>query len=132
MGILQSGHMGAVRGGAVQRQQHAQPIRANACARRACTGRANAWRANARADGAEHGAARWAAQAFTPAEPYHQHFWAKGRLKLGLLVALLLLRGAGSSQLSLAADVGTQLVLLWWFVECFGLLAAASPFAELF
>ena len=70
--------------------------------------------------------------AFTPAEPYHQHFWAKGRLKLGLLVALLLLRGAGSSQLSLAADVGTQLVLLWWFVECFGLLAAASPFAELF
>ena len=69
MGILQSGHMGAVRGRAVQRQQHAQPIRADACARRACTGRANAWRANARADGAGHGAARWAAQALTPAEP---------------------------------------------------------------
>ena len=69
---------------------------------------------------------------FSPAEEYHQSFWYKARLKLGLLVLLLLLRAAGSNELDIVSAVGTQLVFLWWFVECFGLLAAASPFAELF
>ena len=69
---------------------------------------------------------------FSPAERYHQSFWLKARLKLGALLLLLLLRAAGSTELDLVSAVGTQLVFLWWFIECFGLLAAASPFAELF
>jgi peptide-methionine (S)-S-oxide reductase len=70
--------------------------------------------------------------AFSLAENYHQSFWRKARLKLGVLVVLLLLRAAGSSELDLVSAVGTQLVFAWWWVECAGLLAAASPFAELF
>ena len=74
IGILPSGHVGAIRGGAVQRQQHAQPVGAYACARRAGTRRADTRRAAARradalAEGAEHGAAQRGAQAATPAEP---------------------------------------------------------------
>lgn len=72
------------------------------------------------------------ATTFVPAEGYHQNFWAKARLKLGALFLLLLLRAPGSPELALASGVGTQLVFFWWFVECFGLLAAASPFALLF
>ena len=45
---------------------------------------------------------------------------------------MLLLRAPGSPELALASGVGTQLIFAWWFVECFGLLAAASPFAQLF
>ena len=70
--------------------------------------------------------------AFSLAEKYHQSFWRKARLKLGLLVVLLLLRAAGSSELDLLSAVGTQLVFAWWWFECAGLLAAASPFAQLF
>ena len=62
----------------------------------------------------------------------HQYFWPKARLKLGGLCALLLLRATGLTELELVSTIGVQLIFLWWFVECFGLLAAASPFAQLF
>ena len=38
--------------------------------------------------------------AFTPAEGYHQNFWAKARMKLGALCLLLLLRVPGTPELS--------------------------------
>ena len=72
------------------------------------------------------------AATFTPAEGYHQNFFPKAKIKLGALFAMLLLRAPGSPELALASGVGTQLIFAWWFVECFGLLAAASPFAQLF
>ena len=68
---------------------------------------------------------------FTPAEGYHQRFWFKARLKLGALVLLLLMRAPGIPELELLSTVGTQLVLAWWFVENFQLMAAANPFVDL-
>ena len=73
-----------------------------------------------------------AAPSFTAAEGYHDRFWAKSRLKFGALLLMLLLRVPGTPELTMVAGVGTQMVFLYWFVECFGLLAAANPFAELF
>ena len=68
---------------------------------------------------------------FTPAEAYHQHFWPKSRVKLGVLGLMLLLHATGVAELQLAAEVGTQLVLAWIFAESVQLLAAASPFLDL-
>jgi peptide-methionine (S)-S-oxide reductase len=69
---------------------------------------------------------------FSPAETYHQNFWAKARAKFaGLaLVQLLLLLGTQDDVavpgLIGAAALAQQAILFWWFVESVELVLSAA------
>lgn len=69
---------------------------------------------------------------FSPAETYHQNFWAKTRVKFaGLaLVQLLLLLGTQDAVavpwLVGAAAITQQAILFWWFVESAELVLSAA------
>jgi peptide-methionine (S)-S-oxide reductase len=70
---------------------------------------------------------------FSPAETYHQNFWAKMRAKLaGLaLVQLFLVLGTPEDAVAVpwlvgAAALAQQLILFWWFVESAELVLSAA------
>uniref|UniRef100_A0A6T8DV21 peptide-methionine (S)-S-oxide reductase n=1 Tax=Prymnesium polylepis TaxID=72548 RepID=A0A6T8DV21_9EUKA len=65
--------------------------------------------------------------AFAPAEGYHQGFWGKARIKVGVLALSLLLQSSGQSEAARAGELGTYLVLAWWTWENWGLMVAAFP-----